>query len=149
MYDFIDRPVATLDNGGRFLVWAMRNWVQAMGERRCPTSAIGPAFLKWRVDRALPDFHMAMMILNKEGLLTLHFAPARCLNVSEDEAMLLQLFRSVRDDSSSRVTHTLKLLVEEQAVPALLTALARVSMRLGIAGLVPAIPAQSRTAGIE
>lgn len=149
MCDFVDRPVATLDNGDRFLVWATRNWVQAMGERRCPTSAIGPAFLKWRVDRALPDFHMAMMILNKEGLLTLHFAPARCPHVSEDEAMLLQLFRSVRDDNGSRVTDMLKLLVEEQAVPALLTALARVSIRLGVAGLLPAVPARSRTAGIE
>lgn len=29
MYDYIDRPVTSLDHGGRFLVWAVRSWVTA------------------------------------------------------------------------------------------------------------------------
>ena len=36
MYSFVDRPVASLCNVGRFLLWAMRLWVHAAERGRCP-----------------------------------------------------------------------------------------------------------------
>lgn len=44
MYDFLDRPLTSLDHGGRFLVWSTRSWVQAAGNRKCPASVIARAF---------------------------------------------------------------------------------------------------------
>ena len=60
MYDFLDRRVAHLDEGGRFLVWSMRVWVKVMGEGRCPFTVIAPAFARWKMIGGLPHFHRAM-----------------------------------------------------------------------------------------
>lgn len=141
MYDFIDRKVATLDEGGRFLVWAMRNWVFAIAERRCPISVLGPVFMKRGIEAALHRFHMGMMILNREALLTLHFAPLQCSIVSEDEALLLHLFGSVRGDMGGPAGETLALLVEQGSVSSMHRALAGTAVTLAEAGLIPTPPA--------
>ena len=39
MYDLIDRPVMQLAPGGRFLVWAMRGWIQSATRGHCPPGA--------------------------------------------------------------------------------------------------------------
>jgi len=44
MYDLIDRPVMQLAPGGRFLVWAMRGWIQSATRGHCPPGALAPAF---------------------------------------------------------------------------------------------------------
>jgi hypothetical protein len=140
MYDFIDQRVITLDRGGQFLVWSMRNWVLAIQNRQCPPNAIGPAFAKWGMIGALPHFHMAMMILSKEGLETLQFSPVGCLLVSDDEAMLLALFRSLRDDRLDQISAMIDLLVPEGFAAHLLAALTAVSMRLSEGNLIPEAP---------
>ena len=55
MYEFLDRPVTGLDHGGRFLVWSMRSWVKAMGERQCPGTALGSASLLETTATCRPD----------------------------------------------------------------------------------------------
>ena len=144
MYDFIDQRVTTLDRGGQFLVWSMRHWVLAIQNRQCPPNAIGPAFAKWGMIGALPHFHMAMMLLSKEGLNTLQFSPPACLQVSDDEAMILALFRSLRDDLPDQVRGMIDLLVTEGMAAPLFAALTAVSMRLAEASLIPEAPQRSR-----
>ena len=140
MYDFIDQRVTTLDRGGQFLVWSMRNWVLAIQNRQCPPNAIGPAFAKWGMICALPHFHMAMMILSKEGLETLQFSAPSCLQISDDEAMILALFRSLRDDLPEQGRAMTELLVSEGFAAPLFAALTAVSMRLAESGLIPEAP---------
>lgn len=140
MYDFIDQRVTILDNGGRFLIWSMRNWVTALGQRQCPPNAIGPAFAKWRMIAALPHFHMAMILLSRESLMTLKFSPLNCLVIGEDEALLLSLFCSIACDRPERLPETLGLIIDEDSVPSLLKALVAVTLHLNNAGLIPEAP---------
>lgn len=143
MYDFIDQRMTTLDRGGQFLVWSMRNWVLAIQNRQCPPNAIGPAFAKWGLITALPHFHLAMMILSKDGLNQLQFSPVGCVQVSDDEAMLLALFRSLRDDRPDQVSAMIDLLVPEGFAAHLLAAFTAISMRLAEGNLIPEAPLRS------
>jgi hypothetical protein len=143
MYDFIDQRVTALDRGGQFLIWSMRSWVLARETKRCPPNVIGPAFAKWGMISALPHFHAAMIILCKEGLETLHFSPIKCLHISDDEAMLLSLFRLLRDDQPDRIKSTTALLVTESYAAPLLAALTAVSIRLADTNLIPEAPAHT------
>lgn len=140
MYDFVDQRVTSLDHGGRFLIWSMRSWVHALGKSKCPPSAIGPAFAKWNMIGALPHFHMAMMVLNRDALEILRFAPLGCHHVSEDEALLLNLFRSLRNNNPKVVRDTLTLMVNEDSVGSLFVALTALALRLAEAGLIPEAP---------
>jgi hypothetical protein len=140
MYDFIDQRVTSLDNGGRFLIWSMRNWVTALGQRQCPPNAIGPAFAKWGMIAALPHFHMAMMLLSRDSLMTLKFSPINCLIVGEDEALFLALFRAVACDRPEQLRQTLELIIDEDSVPALIEALVAVALHLNNASLIPEAP---------
>lgn len=147
MYDFVDRRVTDLDRGGRFLLWAMRRWVHEMTFRRCPMTAMGPTFIQHRLRAALQPFDEAMTILNRHGAMNFRFAPVNCQRVTEDEAVLLQLVRSMRADSTADVRATIALIVREEQVQPMLSALTRLSMRLAVTGLVPERPAAPCTGG--
>lgn len=140
MYDFVDRRVTALDRGGRFLIWSMRSWLASYGEGRCPAAALGPAFVKWGMIDALPHFAMAMTLLARHAHHPIAFAPLPCGRVREDEALMLGLFRAMRDEAPDRVTETLGLIVDEDSVASLLTALTGLAMRLADAGLIPEAP---------
>ncbi len=144
MCDFIDQRVGDLGQGGQLLVWSMRNWVLAVQNKQCPPRVIGPAFAKRGLIGALPHFHKTMLILSKEGLLTLQFSPLGCPQVSDDEAMMLSLFRSLRDASPDQVRAMTELLVTEGFVAPLLAALTGVSMRLADSSLIPEAPLRPR-----
>jgi hypothetical protein len=137
MYDFIDQNVNSLNRGGQFLIWSMRQWVFAVHKRACPPKVIGPAFAKWGMVNALPQFHAVMTILCHEGLETLYFAPVTCLRISDDEAMMLALFRSLRDNRPDRVRAMAEMLVTEGFAAQLVAGLTVVSMRLADVGLMP------------
>jgi hypothetical protein len=137
MYDYIDRPIESLDRGGRFLVWAMRSWVISLGQRQCPAAAIGPAFARWGIIGALPRFHIAMSLLNRHGLMTFGFAPLACRCVAEDEALLLATIRAVRNGSPRTVHGLAEALIEEESVAPFLDALTGLVAGLATSGLVP------------
>lgn len=137
MYDLVDRPVQDLDEGSRFLVFAMRSWVRSMTERHCPPALLGPAFAKWQMTAALPHFHLAMALLNRDGLLTFHFGALCCGRVTDDEAVLLTLFRTLRSDDLAQSRPTLELLVKAETVPTLHVVMRRVAKGLMAAGLAP------------
>ena len=141
MYDFMDKPVMQLGKGGRFIIWSMRSWVQAVNAKVCPSSAIGPAFMKSNVIEALPHFNMAMMLLNHHSIEPLRFAPLGCARIREGEALMLQIFRALGGASPQPTRETLKLMIEEIALTPLFTALTAVAFRLVEAGLLPESPA--------
>ncbi len=145
MYQYVDRPLSTLDEGCRFLVWSMRAWVTAVSRQRCPAQVLAPAFARWRMIGGLQAFHRTMILFNREGLETFMFCRIGCDHVSEHEAMILELVTSLRDRGPQPTRDTLQLLVAEDAVGDLLETLSRVGAALAIAGIFPEEPAEARS----
>src|SRR3546814_14653657 len=110
MYAFVDRPVESLCNGGRFLLWAMRAWVSSAERGRCPPRMLHRGFAAVNAAGALPDFHIAMALLGGEAVETLILAPMPCLQISEDEAILLGLRRDISLERIANAHATLALL---------------------------------------
>jgi hypothetical protein len=137
MYEYLDRRVTSLDKGGQFLIWSMRSWVRALSERQCPGAWLGPAFAKWSVLTALPQFHAFMAILNRDALEALSFCQLTCQRVSEHEAILLSLFRRSSCEERQPIRDTIALLVDEVAVEPLFDALTQASIILVDAELLP------------
>jgi len=138
MYEFLDRPVTSLDHGGRFLVWSMRIWVKTMGEGQCPVSAIAPAFAKWRMIGGVAHFHKTMLMFNRDALEQFGFCSLACNHISEHEAIIISLICSLRDMRPQTVRDTLALLVEEERIGDLLAALSALGRSLDSAGIFPA-----------
>ncbi|MCE7795378.1 hypothetical protein LWE61_02275 [Sphingobium sufflavum] len=128
MYDYLDRPVGALDEGSRFLVWSMRGWTQSMAECRCPPSVLAPGFARSDLDAMLPHFHMAMMVLNRDGLDKLGFGAMGCPQVSEAEAILLATLHLYATDRVEQAHGAVALLVCAQAAPVLRRALTAVAI---------------------
>lgn len=122
MYDLIDRPVMQLASGGRFLIWAMRGWIQCATRGTCPPGALAPAFARHHVLPALPHFHLMLAELNHRAIRRIAFSPLACNCVGGDEAVLLQICRDTMTNAP-RARATLALLLEEDAVGPVFTAL--------------------------
>jgi hypothetical protein len=145
MYDFVDRRVTALDPGSRFLVWLMRLWVTAIGLGQCPTPVVAPAFARWRAIGALPAFMKTMALLNRDALETFHFRPIACECVSEHEAIVLSVLRSMDEGRYLDATETLALVVAADALGELVDATSRLVQILGPIGLCPARQAAGAT----
>lgn len=139
MYDLVDRPLLALPQGSRFLLWAMRGWVAARARRACPPRALAPAFLKARAIDALPHFDMAMSLLNVHGRETLHFCCPHGTRIRESEAILLRLWSDLAHAVEARAIGVIELLVSQEAVPTLFSAMRAALPGLRLAGLDPAI----------
>ncbi|MCB2072575.1 MAG: hypothetical protein H6917_04410 [Novosphingobium sp.] len=138
MYDFLDRPVTTLDHGGRFLIWAMRSWVKAMEDRQCPGHALGAAFAKWKMISGLQPFLHVMALFNRHGLETFGFCRLQCNHVSEHEAIIISLVCSLRDSRPEFVRDTVALLVEEDHIGDLIASLSALGRSMDEAAIFPA-----------
>jgi hypothetical protein len=138
MYEFLDRPVTSLDHGGRFLVWSMRIWVKTMGDGQCPVSALAPAFARWKMIGGIAQFHKIMLMFNRDALETFGFCSLDCNHVSEHEAIILSLVCALRDRRPPAVRDTLALLVEEERIGDLLGALSALGRSMDEAGIYPA-----------
>jgi hypothetical protein len=137
MYEFVDRPLSSLDEGCRFLVWSMRAWVSAIGSKRCPAQTLAPVFARWRMIGGLQPFHRAMLLFNRDALETLVFCPMACDRVSEHEAIILQLVTALRDRGPGTARDTLDLLIAEESVGDVLETLSRLGAAMAIAGIFP------------
>lgn len=140
MYEFIDRPVTSLDRGGRFLIWATRSWVKSMHDARCPCTSIGPAFAQWKMIAGLPHFHMMMMILNRDALETFRFAQLQCNRIREHEALILSFVYGMRMSRPEAVRATLALVVDEDSITSLVTAVASLGRAMADADIFPCLP---------
>ncbi|WP_380878702.1 hypothetical protein ACFB49_18190 [Sphingomonas sp. DBB INV C78] len=137
MYRFVDQPVTRLSNGARFTLWAMRAWVYALGQGRCPPGALTPAFARMGVLAALPDFHMAMALLNRDALEKLALAPLQCATIAEHEAVLLELWAEGAGGDEGRVCATLELLIADEIVVPVATAMMACAPKLTALDRVP------------
>ncbi|WP_067734132.1 hypothetical protein [Novosphingobium naphthalenivorans] len=137
MYQYVDRPLTTLDEGSRFLVWSMRAWVAAVGHKRCPARMLAPAFAKWRMIGGLQAFHRTMLLFNRDALETFAFCSLSCPHVSEHEAVILELVTSLRDRGPLATRKTLDLLIAEESVGDMLETLSRLGAVMAIAGIFP------------
>lgn len=140
MYEFVDRPVTSLDRGGRFLIWSMRSWVKTMHDGRCPCTSVGPAFAQCKVIAGLPHFHMMMMIFNRDALETFHFAPLECNRVREHEALILSFVYGMRMSRPDAVRATLALVVNEDLITSLVTAVASLGQAMADSRIFPGLP---------
>lgn len=138
MYAYVDRPLDSLDEGCRFLVWSMRAWVTQMGHGACPARTLGPAFARWKLIGALQPFHRMMLVLNRDGAETMRFAPLPCPRVAEDEAILIGLVSQMHTDGASRARRTIELLVTEDGVGDMLEAISQLAAAMAITGVFPA-----------
>lgn len=120
MYAFVDRPVSQLDLASQLLVWAMRGWVEAVGQKQCPGHAVGVAFARRNMIAGLQPFLRMMAVLNRGGLENFEFCRLACNHVSEHEAILLQMISEARGNQAVDLPGTLSLLVEEEYVAVLL-----------------------------
>jgi len=127
MYDYVDRPVASLDRGGQLLVWAMRRWVKDRAAGSCPCREIGPAFHVYRLTPALPFFQRSMTLLTGSMRQTLALGAA---HVSEHEAVVLALIRTLPARNLDDAADIAGLLVRAEAAPRLADALRQLALRL-------------------
>lgn len=137
MYAFLDQPIGHLDDGSRFLLWAMRSWPQLIAQRRCPPAALAPAFAGMAVLPALPDFHMTMMLFNRDGIVQMTFSALEAACVVDDEAAVLGLWRAIVVDDIGQVRATLPLLVKPEAIDPVVNAMVQVAAKLAYVGLAP------------
>jgi hypothetical protein len=144
VYQFVDRPVACLDKGCRFLVWSMRSWTLLARARQCPGPALAPAFAKWRMIGGLQPFLRLMLTLDRDSLDTMRFCSLNCQRISEHEAILLALSTSAARGEMCAVRDTLALLIGEDAIGDALGALAALCTALEKAGIAPHIPDDAR-----
>lgn len=134
MYVFVDRPVESLCNGGRFLLWAMRGWVHAAERRQCPPQVLHRGFAAVDAAGALPDFHVTMALLAGDAARTLLLVPMPCLQISEDEAILLGLWRDISLGNAANARRALALLAEGDSVGPIANAMSAAVDRLVAAG---------------
>src|SRR3546814_3430696 len=87
----------------------MRAWVSAAERGRCPPRMLHRGFAAVNAAGALPDFHLAMALLGGEAVETLILAPMPCPQISEDEAILLGLWRAISLESIANAHATLAL----------------------------------------
>lgn len=134
MYGFVDRPVGCLCNGGRFLLWAMRGWAQAVERGTCPPIALARGFAGLGAAAMLPDFHIAMALINRDGRTKIAVAPMNCPHIIEDEAILIGMWRDLSLGDVDHARATLKLMVSEDAIIPVSRAMITATAKLVLAG---------------
>ncbi|MDO7840705.1 hypothetical protein [Sphingomonas immobilis] len=100
MYSFVDRPVDSLSQGSRFVLWAMRRWTSAREAHTCPPHALSPSFQGMGALDALSPFHLGMVVLNCHSRLAVEVAQIDQRRIGADEAVLLALWRDSLDASA-------------------------------------------------
>ncbi|AQR73939.1 hypothetical protein [Sphingomonas sp. LM7] len=130
MYQYLDRTVCELGSGEALLVWAMRQWVEAMRGGRCPCAALGPTLSARRLGAILPDFNIAMMLLDREGVCALQFRPVTCASLGDDEALLLALHAAAAQGQQAVVQNIVQALVKPEAQRTLQLAATRIAQAL-------------------
>jgi hypothetical protein len=130
VYQYLDRSVCELAPRDALLVWAMRQWVEAMRGGRCPCAALGPALAAQRLTTMLPDFNIAMMLLDREGMTQLNFRPVACGNLGDDEALLLALHAAAAQGQENVVECLVEALVKPEAQRTLRFAATRIAQAM-------------------
>ncbi|HEY0597598.1 MAG TPA: hypothetical protein VGD20_17440 [Sphingopyxis sp.] len=99
-----------------------------------PAAIAARGFVAVEAPGALPDFHIAMAMLGGDAVETLVLAPMPCLQISEDEAILLGLWRDFSLGNSANARRVLALLAEGDSAGPIAKAMGAVVDRLVAAG---------------
>lgn len=134
MYAFVDQPVESLSNDGRFLLWAMRGWASAIARGTCAPVALWRGFAGVGAAAALPHFHTAMALLNRDALHPIALAPMGSKAVCEDEAVLLGLWATLTMGNVDAVRATLALMAPDHVVTPVVRAMTAAGAALVLAG---------------
>jgi hypothetical protein len=134
MYAFVDQPVDRLSPRSAFLLWAMRGWIHAATKGLCPPGQLAAGFAGVGALPALPPVHRLLALLNRHAHGELGLAPLGFGRVTEDEALLLQLWEDGRV-APARARATLDLLMDPEAVAEATELLLTGAARLAGAGL--------------
>lgn len=137
MYRFVDQPLEAQDEGTRFLVWAMRQWVAAALDGRCACHTLCGAFAVLGVADAIDDFHIAMRTLCNNARVPLRFGAVDRELISEHEAILVALTHSAAWREERAVTAVARQLVHPDMAALLARSLAAVARSMARGGLVP------------
>lgn len=144
MYIYLDQPVGRLANGERFLLWAMRGWSHAMEKGMCPPMALCRGFTSVNALSALPDFHLALALLNRDALAQLRVGPMEYAHILEDEAILLGLWRDIALGDFDHMRETLRFLVDDDVLGATANAMTATMAKLVVAGFdLPGVERES------
>jgi hypothetical protein len=130
VYQYLDRSVSDLTASEALLVWAARQWVDAMRGGRCPCAALGPTLAARRLGAMLPDFNIAMMLLDREGHSQLQFRAVNCGRVGDDEALLLSLHAAAARGEEILVARIAEALVRGGAQRSLQFAAGRIAQAM-------------------
>lgn len=130
MYRYLDRPVWDVPEPHRFLLAAMRLWVQQARAGRCPCRALADGFAARGIAPALRDFAMAMATLDGDATSTIRFADRGCPVVRDDEARLLALYDAALAGLPDRVRRIAATFVADDAAGRLATAVEWVALHL-------------------
>ena len=130
MYDLIDRPIADLPPFERFLLGATRAWVHALTLAGAPDAATAGGFADHGGADAATAFDATMRLLDRESTETLVFQRPCHATVEETEAVVIALWRLVRDDRIAPARSAATALVGD-AAGGLVAAMVRAAGRLG------------------
>lgn len=83
------RRADCLNCSERLLLAGLRVWVGAFKERRCGLPAVVPVFRRFEASSAAPPLHAFLLRLATTARRPIDIRPCCCVELSEDEAMLL------------------------------------------------------------
>lgn len=92
----LDQRVGDLTDDDVFILSAVRTWVFAARNGRCPEAMLRSGFSTRHVENALPAFLYAMTLLDRYGYGTIRFAEVCYPGINDDEARVLTLFAASR-----------------------------------------------------
>lgn len=116
LYSYLDRCVADLTDDDVFILSAIRTWVFAARNGRCPQAMLRSGFSARRVESALLAFLCAMTLLDQHGYGTMRFAEIRYQGISDDEARVLTLFAASRGNDPRLICIATGLVSDAMAV---------------------------------
>lgn len=129
MYSWVDRPFGEIDDRSRLLVWAMRRWKTDKQTSGCGCLHVGPAFHAYGLISALPDFQIAMQLLDEQAISPILEGAE---TVSEHEAILLALLnaRLAGEAAQQRLRQVLGGLIHAAKLEQMAAAISGISSRL-------------------
>ncbi|WP_127711913.1 hypothetical protein [Novosphingobium umbonatum] len=97
--------------------------------------ALRQGFWTHHAHQSLPDFHIAMSMLNRHAIQTIALAPLPCTRIAEAEAILLNLWRDLALARQERANATIALLVTADHGTALCRCMNFTLARMALSGM--------------
>lgn len=138
MYRFVDQPVDRIADGSHFLLWAMRAWVRAAGQERCPAVALASSFTRMSALEVLDDFHGLMLACHVHRTVPLTFGTVHAPRITETEAIMLALWSDTVFDQLEHVRAVFALMIAEAQVGRVVARMVRVAAHMSTLGIAPA-----------